>query len=60
MDRIGELLPGKDYAAIAAKLNAEGFSTAKGLKYDDKSVGYVVRTAGWGRWARRRGTRDEA
>jgi hypothetical protein len=60
VDRIGELLPGEDYAAIAAKLNAEGFSTAKGLKYDDKSVGYVARTRGWGRGRGRRGTKGEA
>jgi hypothetical protein len=49
VERIRELLPGEDYEAIAAKLNAEGFRTAKGLKYDDKSVGYVARTRGWGR-----------
>jgi DNA invertase Pin-like site-specific DNA recombinase len=60
VDRIEELLPGEDYAAIAVTLNAEGFSTAKGLEYDDKSVGYVARTRGWGRGRGRRGTRDEA
>jgi hypothetical protein len=42
-------LPEYDYAAIAAKLNAEEFRTAKGLPYDDKSVGYVARTRGWAR-----------
>jgi DNA invertase Pin-like site-specific DNA recombinase len=47
--RIHELLPEHDYAAIAVKLNAEGFRTAKGLGYDDKSVGYVARTRGWAR-----------
>jgi hypothetical protein len=46
--RIRALLGGDDYAAIASKLNAEGFRTAKGLPFDDKSVGYVVRTRGWG------------
>ena len=30
-------------------LNAEGFRTAKGLKYDFYSVGYVARSRGWGR-----------
>jgi hypothetical protein len=49
VERIRELLPGKDYAAIAATLNAEGFRTAKGLEFDDKAVGYVARTRGWGR-----------
>jgi DNA invertase Pin-like site-specific DNA recombinase len=47
--RIQELLPEEDYAAIAAKLNSEGFRTAKGLAFDDKSVGYVARTRGWAR-----------
>ena len=49
VQRIHELLPEHDYAAIAAKLNAEGFRTAKGLAYDDRSVGYVARTRGWAR-----------
>jgi DNA invertase Pin-like site-specific DNA recombinase len=49
VERIQELLPGEDYTAIAEKLNAEGFCTAKGLKYDDKSVGYIARSRGWGR-----------
>ena len=48
-ERIHKLLPEHDYAAIAVKLNAEGFHTAKGLAYDDKSVGYVARTRGWAR-----------
>jgi hypothetical protein len=59
-ERIRELLPGEDYAAIAAKLNAEGFCTAKGLKYDDKSVGYVARSRGLGRGRGRHGKRSEA
>jgi DNA invertase Pin-like site-specific DNA recombinase len=49
VERIRELLPGQDYEAIAATLNAEGFRTAKGLGFDDKAVGYVARTRGWGR-----------
>jgi len=61
VERIKELLPGEeDYEAIAAKLNAEGFRTAKGLKYDEKSVGYVARTRGWGRGRGRHGKKDEA
>jgi DNA invertase Pin-like site-specific DNA recombinase len=47
VERIRELLPAFDYTAIAGKLNAEGFRTAKGLVFDDKSVGYVARTRGW-------------
>ena len=55
-----DLLPGEDYEAIAAKLNEEGFSTAKGLKYDEKSVGYVARTRGWGRGRGKHGKKGEA
>jgi hypothetical protein len=51
VERIRELLPEYEYAAIAAKLNAEGFRTAKGLKFDFYSVGYVARSRGWGRSA---------
>lgn len=60
VERIRELLPGEDYSVIAAKLNAEGFRTAKGMKYDDKSVGYVARTRGWGRGRGRRGKQGKA
>jgi len=59
VQRIRELLPGEGYAAIAAKLNAEGFSTAKGLKYDERSVGYVARSRGLGRGRGRHGQRSE-
>ena len=60
VERIQQLLPGEDYDVIAAKLNAEGFSTAKGLKYDDRSVGYVARTRGWGRGRGKHGKQGEA
>lgn len=60
VERIHELLPEADYAAIAAALNAEGFRTAKGLAYDDKSVGYVARTRGWARGRGKHGKRDKA
>ena len=60
VERIRELLPGEDYDAIAVKLNAEGFRTAKGLKYDAKSVGYVARTRGWGRGRGKYGKKGEA
>ena len=53
--RIRELLPEEDYCAIAAKLNAEGFRTANGREYDERSVGYCrsqPRLGPWGRPAR--------
>jgi DNA invertase Pin-like site-specific DNA recombinase len=59
VERIRELLPAEDYAAIAAKLNAEGFRTAKGLAYDEKSVGYVARTRGWARGRGKHGQRGD-
>ena len=37
VERIKELLPGQAYASIAAKLNEEGFRTAKGMMYDKES-----------------------
>lgn len=49
IERIRELLPEHDYAAIAATLNKEGLRTAKGLKFDFYSVGYIARSRGWGR-----------
>ena len=49
MERIRELVADHDYVTIARKLNAEGFRTAKGLKFDYYSVGYVARSRGWGR-----------
>jgi hypothetical protein len=59
VQRIREQLPGEGYAAIAARLNAEGFRTAKGLRYDEKSVGYVARSRGWGRGRGSHGQRTE-
>lgn len=58
--RIQEMLPGEDYAVIAAKLNTEGFRTAKGLPFDDKSVGYVARTRGWARGRGKHGKAEKA
>jgi DNA invertase Pin-like site-specific DNA recombinase len=49
VERIRELLAAHDYVTIAGMLNAEGFRTAKGLKFDFYSVGYVARSRGWGR-----------
>jgi DNA invertase Pin-like site-specific DNA recombinase len=51
VERIRELLKDHDYSAIAKKLNKSGFRTAKGLSFDDKSVGYVARSRGWNRKA---------
>ena len=59
VERIHELLPGQAYEAIAATLNAEGFRTAKGLAFDDKAVGYVARTRGWGRGRGKHGERGK-
>ncbi len=59
VERIHDLLPGQDYAAIAAQLNAEGFHTAKGLAFDEKAVGYVARTRGWGRGRGKHGQQEE-
>ncbi|MBN1510656.1 MAG: recombinase family protein [Phycisphaerae bacterium] len=47
--RIRELLGDHDYEAIAEILNQEGFRNTKGLPFNRYSVGYVVRTRGWGR-----------
>jgi hypothetical protein len=59
VERIYELLPGEDYTAIAARLNAEGFHTAKGLAFDDKAVGYIARTRGRGRGRGKHGRRGK-
>lgn len=49
VERVRELrAEGLDYGAIAGRLNDEGFRSAKGLKYDDRVVGYIARTRGWG------------
>jgi hypothetical protein len=49
VERIRELLPEHDYLKISEILESEGFRTAKGLKFDVYSVGYVARSRGWGR-----------
>ena len=58
VERIRELLPKHDYVKIAEILESEGFRTAKGLKFDIYSVGYVARSRGWGRSAARRAEGD--
>jgi len=47
--RIHKLLSDHDYEGIAEILNRESFRTAKGLPFNRYSVGYIVRTRGWGR-----------
>jgi hypothetical protein len=49
VERIRALWPSHDYATIAKILNKEGWKTAKGLSFDQFSVGYVVRSRGWNR-----------
>lgn len=49
VERIRALSAGHDYATIATILNKEGRKTAKGLSFDERSVGYVVRSRGWNR-----------
>jgi hypothetical protein len=47
--RIEELLPERDQSTIADILNREGFRSAKGLPFNRSTVGYIVRSRGWGR-----------
>lgn len=54
VERIRELLPDFDYAAIATKLNDEGYQSAKGLPFNYMIVGYVVRSRGWNQGSRRK------
>jgi DNA invertase Pin-like site-specific DNA recombinase len=49
VERIRALWPDHDYATIAGMLNQESLKTAKGLSFDQFSVGYVVRSRGWNR-----------
>jgi hypothetical protein len=49
VERIRELLPTHEYAAIVDVLNAEGLRTATGQKFNCDSVSYVARSRGWGR-----------
>ena len=47
--RIEVLLSEHDQATIAAILNREGLRSAKGLPFNRSTVGYIVRSRGWGR-----------
>jgi hypothetical protein len=51
--RIKELVAEHDHASIADTLNQEGFQSAKGLLFNRSTVGYIVRTRGWGRNGRK-------
>ena len=53
--RIKELHGSWTQAEIAEKLNAEGYSSAKGLPFTMHTVGYVIRSRGWGQ----KGTADQ-
>src|SRR5262249_62373887 len=59
VERLRELLGTHDYGAIAAKLNEEGFRTAKGCAYNAAIVGALVRARGWGRKQAEQGTEAE-
>jgi hypothetical protein len=50
--RIQDLLPQHDQATIADILNREGHRSAKGLPFNRSTVGYIVRSRGWGRAGR--------
>jgi hypothetical protein len=46
--RIEELLASCTQAEIAEKLNEEGLLSAKGKRFNMYTVGYVIRSRGWG------------
>jgi DNA invertase Pin-like site-specific DNA recombinase len=47
VNRIRDLRQEHTYGAIAEQLNTEGLRTAKGLPFDQRSVGYVIRSRQW-------------
>jgi DNA invertase Pin-like site-specific DNA recombinase len=53
VERIRELLPTLEYEEIAMRLNEEGYRTAKGLRFNFYSVGYIARSRGFGRAVRK-------
>jgi hypothetical protein len=56
--RIEELLPTATQAQIAHRLNAEGLRSAKGKAFTYHTVGYIMRSRGWGRTAGKRESRN--
>ena len=49
VERIQELLGTCTHQQIAGKLNKEGFLSAKKKSFDNYTVGYIIRSRGWGR-----------
>jgi hypothetical protein len=49
VNRIRDLRLKHTYGAIAKQLNSAGLRTAKGLPFDHRSVGYVIRSRHWNR-----------
>jgi DNA invertase Pin-like site-specific DNA recombinase len=46
--RIEELVASCSQAEIAEKLNEEGLVSAKGKRFNMRTIGYVIRSRGWG------------
>lgn len=49
VSRVEELVDTCTHAEIAAKLNKEGFHSAKGKPFASHTVGYIIRSRGWDR-----------
>jgi len=49
VERIQKLLGTCTHRQIAEKLNKEGFLSAKNKSFDNHTVGYIIRSRGWGR-----------
>ena len=49
VERIRKLLETCTYEQIAEKLNEEGFRSAKKKPFDNYTVGYIIRSRGWGK-----------
>jgi hypothetical protein len=45
--RIRDLLPTHTQTQIAQCLNTEGFRSAKGKAFDDRTVRYIIQSRGW-------------
>jgi len=56
VERIHELLATCSQKQIAQRLNEEGLLSAKGKSFDKHTVGYIIRSRGWGR---KNGTRQK-
>ncbi len=49
VSRVEELVDTCTHAEIAEKLNEEGYRSAKGKSFGSETVGYIIRSRGWGR-----------